>query len=236
MSLIKPGFGIATLSGKLGGTVYARNRGGLYAKAWTSPDQPDTPDQTDKRQIWTDAADHYAGLSAEQIDLWQIYARQLTASNRLGDPIQLTAQQVFWELFTNATLIGATPLDVPTQFTNRPALQGSGELVATSNGTELSRLYIIDVTAITPSEAPAKLLLYAAPITRPTIRNVNKYLRLIGAYDTSTGDIDFFDQFKDKFSIDAEPGQLAHLAIRAIDTTSMLGSTRLLRMSVVEHS
>src|SRR5438477_2164134 len=126
MALFKPGFGISALSGKNGGTIYSRNRGGQYSKAWANPMGTPTDDQTDKMEIWITMGATYNSLNRDQINLWEEYAQKLTAKNRLGDPIKLTAQQTFCECFTNASLIGETPLTEPGEATNRPAITNAG--------------------------------------------------------------------------------------------------------------
>jgi hypothetical protein len=221
--LIKPGFGISAMSGKLGGTVYARNRGGLYARSLAVPLQPDSPAQTEKWQIWQNSADAFASLNAEQLERWNTYAEQVTASNRLGDPIKLTAQQIFTELYTNASLVGDTPLVVPPACTNRPTVQSVFGLIVTASGGQVERFRINHLDAVDTSEAGVWVLISAAAIQRPTVRNVNNQFRIITTRTAPSGTMDIFDDYISRFDKLAEPGQLAHVKIRPIANACYLG-------------
>lgn len=228
MTLIKPGFGISALSGKLGGTIYSRNRGGMYAKAWASPVQPDSSDQTDKWAIWQEAADAYNSLSSENLDRWHTYAQQVTGSNRLGEPIRLTGQQVFWECFTNASLNGFTPLTVPNASTNRPAISSVFGLIVGSDGSDLNIFFVNHTEGIAPSGESTRMLISAAPCQRATVRNVNNQFRLITTAPGTGGLRNILTPYIDKFGSTAEIGWNAHVKIRVVDTGSWLGGNTIL--------
>lgn len=233
MSLIKPSFGIAAISGKVGGTVYARNRGGLYSRAWVDPTNPATPDQTDKRNTWIDSAAAFKSLTYDELNQWHTYATQIQGSNRLGIPIRLTAQQLFTECYTNASLAGLTPLTRPTQFTNRPAIK-TATFTALSDGSgTISKLIISDLTSEYLSSTVPVVLIFASPITSPTIRNVNNQFRLLAFGAADGTDIQFQDEYIAKFGHHADIGQLAHAKLRLIDSETMLGSTRYLIDAIV---
>lgn len=233
MTLIKTGFGISALSGKLGDTVYARNRGGMYARAMAIPVQPDSPDQIDKWQIWTDAADAYNSLSSEELDRWRTYATQLQGQNRLGEPISYTGQQIFWECFTNASLAGLTPITIPSAFSDRPAITETGDLVCTWNGSNIGFMFLNGMASISPSGGGNVSLFYAAPNLRPSVRNVNNQFRLIGVFGAGSGIKNYKSAYIAKFGDVAEIGWLSHLKIRVIDGQSMLGSTHVLKESII---
>lgn len=227
MTLIKTGFGISQLSGKIGDTVFSRNRGGAYAKTRSNPVQPSTGDQTDKWAIWTDSANAYKNLNAQQIQMWSEYAKGITGSNRLGEPIRLTGQQVFTECFTNASLVGYDPLLEPRQWTNRPSVSSVFGLWASSNGYKLTLLAVNHTTYESPSGWGIQQLISAAPVQRPSVRNVNNQFRLIDT-TTATGIHYITDPYIAKFTNAGLPGQIAHLRIRAVDVGNFLGSTTIL--------
>lgn len=233
MASIKTGAGISTIRGKVGDTIFSRNRGGAYSKAWAAPGTPATPDQTDKEDIWIDMGAAWAGMSYDDNELWRNYADQLTHKNRIGDPIQLTAYQVFVECYTNARLIGFTPLTVPSSTTNRPAVTGNIELTVLSNGTDLDRYRIAGISGQGGDGNGMQTLVYAAPCMRPTIRNVDTYFRLITMVDCDPSPVDILTSYTTKFGTAGTPGQLAHIRLRNIDRVSMLGSTRAIFQTLV---
>lgn len=91
MALVKYGGGIAQMSGKLGGNVYARNSGGNYVRTFTSPINPNTDRQVLVRAVlaflttrWSDT------LTEVQRTAWNLYAASVTVLNRLGESIHIS--------------------------------------------------------------------------------------------------------------------------------------------------
>lgn len=236
MSLIKPGFGIAALTGKLGGTVYARNRGGLYARAWADPMGTPTDDQTDKMDIWITMGSVWNDLNKQQVDMWAQFAKQIAHENKLGERMQLTAQQIFTECYTNAYLSGATPPTEPSNINDRPAITTVPTVTALADGTELTKYFFEGTEATLPGGGSGTIFIYTAPCLRPTIRNVNNQFRLIETTGLTDSTIDIFDPYKTKFGTLAEVGWLAHLKLRVIDNVSWLGSTRVLIDQLIANS
>lgn len=228
MALFKPGFGISALSGKIGGTIYSRNREGMYAKAWADPTNPGTPDQVEKEEIWIDMSAAYNSLTIDELDQWRTYASQLTAKNRLGETYPPQARNVFSECYTNAALIGATPLTVPTEITNRPSITYGGDVTCHTDGIDLDKFTLNDTTVLCPGSGDGGLIISSSPILRPSVRNVNNQFRMIITQLVSAGDVDMLSSYIAKFGSAAPTGHVSHLKLRLIDVTSMLGSTRLL--------
>jgi hypothetical protein len=72
MALIIPILG--ELSGKLGGNVFARNKGGSYVRGWVKPTNPKTGAQMAVRSAFSSAATAWQNLSDEQKSAWNQYA------------------------------------------------------------------------------------------------------------------------------------------------------------------
>lgn len=86
MALVKFGGGITQMSGSIGGTTFARNRFGNYARSRTKPVNPNTILQTNVRgyigllaQKWHDTL-----ISSQRI-AWSTYANAVAMKNRLGE-------------------------------------------------------------------------------------------------------------------------------------------------------
>lgn len=62
------------LSGKLGGSVYARNKGGPYVRVFTIPINPRSQGQLAVRNGWASAVTAYHALSNEQKQGWNLFA------------------------------------------------------------------------------------------------------------------------------------------------------------------
>lgn len=91
MALIKFGGGVVQMSGSIAGNTFARNRYGNYARARTKPVNPNTALQGTIRaalsalvEAWNDI------LSAAQRTAWNLYASNVSMTNKLGESIHLS--------------------------------------------------------------------------------------------------------------------------------------------------
>lgn len=236
MALIEFGFGISAISGKIGDTIYARNRGGAYAKEFAKPVQPNTGDQMDKRGDWQTIATAYASLSTDALNTWHDYAKKLTRLNRIGGTFKLTGQQIFTECYANALFAGLTPILLPSQFTDRPAINSIGFFLSTEAfGGFIARYQLATVLVTCPSGDVGTLLISAAPSQRASVRNVNNQFRLIKAAPAGIGVILLNIEYQAKFGNAMHNGWNSHVQLRLIDGISMLGSTRMLATTTVVH-
>lgn len=125
MGLIKFGGGVSAISGKIGGTVYARNRGGAYARNWAKPTNTPTAKQSANRLAFGNVSKDWAGLTSSQQDGWDALASTVSRLNRLGDAYTPTGRQVYLESANNMRVIGQTPLtDAPVSLL-QPTIDGT---------------------------------------------------------------------------------------------------------------
>ncbi|KKM24027.1 hypothetical protein LCGC14_1609210 [marine sediment metagenome] len=91
MALIKYGGGIVQMSGSIGGTTFARNRYGNYARAKTMPINPNTALQIVVRTTLAFLTNEWAQtLTAIQRTAWNLYGSSVAMKNRLGEAVFLT--------------------------------------------------------------------------------------------------------------------------------------------------
>lgn len=67
----------AELSGKLAGTVYARNKAGAYVRNFRKPTNPNTTAQQNARSMFTGGLSGWGGLSAGEKSGWSAFAGSL---------------------------------------------------------------------------------------------------------------------------------------------------------------
>lgn len=103
MALLVPGPLVSVLSGKVGGTVFARNRGGAYARSYAVPTRVTTSLAQNIKAAFTAASRAYANLSTPQIAAWDQYGAENPVSNRIGQLITLKGQS--WYVGCNSRLI-----------------------------------------------------------------------------------------------------------------------------------
>ena len=118
MALVKYGGGVAAMSGKLGGNVFAHNRNGSYCRTWKKPTNPQSSRQIVARAALATAAAAWESLTPSQRSGWNAYAGQVPVMNRLGESQYLSGFNMFLRTLCVTELIGAAQVsDAPQVFT-----------------------------------------------------------------------------------------------------------------------
>lgn len=183
MALFKSDVG--EVSGKIGGKVYARNRGGTYIRGWAKPTNPNSSSQQRARSDFGDAVAAWSGLTVLQRAAWETYAANVAMTNRLGETVYLTGQQHFVRSYAAMSVAGLTPVsDGPTTF----SLPNPGDITVTgTEGVEGSGLVVVvfDDTKAWCDEDGAALLVLQSREQAPTINYFKGPYRLC---DSIAGD------------------------------------------------
>lgn len=228
MSLIKTGGGVAAISGKTGGTVYARNKSGAYSRNWAKPVNPGTSRLTDVRSFFAGGSAAYSMLTATQIAAWAAYAATITRTNRQGDSYTPSGRQMFMEIYANMTGVAIAYLHVPSAFSNVPSITNLGAISSTVSGGHITALSLASIVDVIPGGAGALIVVEAAPLHKPSLTNVNTQFRQIYFDDDGAAPFDLLAGFTAVFGNPAVAGQTLSLRVRVIDEASGLGSTRML--------
>lgn len=102
------------VSGSVGGTTFSRNRGGMYIRARTIPTDPGTAPQLAARNALKIAVGEWTNtLTAANRTSWDIYALNTPVTSKLGDPINLSGQQMFVRSAAFALRIDPAQTTVP---------------------------------------------------------------------------------------------------------------------------
>lgn len=99
--------------GSIGGTTYARNRYGAYARNRTVPVNPRTDAQQAIRAAMATAAIVWKSLTDGERTLWNNYAAATPVTNRLGETIYLSGQAMYNKYSTFYTYQGETVPNSP---------------------------------------------------------------------------------------------------------------------------
>jgi len=96
MALVKFGGGITQMAGSIGGTTFARNRYGNYARSRTKPTNPNTARQQTIRSALAFLTERWSlTLTAAQRTAWNLYAANVTMLNRLGESVNLSGFNMY---------------------------------------------------------------------------------------------------------------------------------------------
>lgn len=187
MAKIALGGGVAAISGKSGGTVFARNKGGAYMRNFVVPTNPSTTYQEEARDRLTQYSNEWRTLTDAERESWNAWAAEHPVLDRLGAAKTLTGAQAYTKVNTNRDLAGDSTANatVPSDpaYTNN-IVNTSAPLVATVTGPSV----------LLPLGAGAAenqvLFIYATPAISAGITNATNQERFIGAVTLTSGMVD----------------------------------------------
>jgi hypothetical protein len=149
---------ISQASAKLGGTVFASNRGGNYARAKVAPVQPRTVSQQAVRANLSALSSLWKTLTAAQMAAWNAIAGTITLKDSLGASYMPSGQGLY--VGNNRNLqdagqatISAAPSLVPSFADMVPitpsAAAGAATFVVTTSlsGTPTGQTFVVRATA-----------------------------------------------------------------------------------------
>jgi len=219
MALLVPGAVVSVLSGKIGGTVFARNRGGAYARSYAIPTRVTSDTAQAIKAAFTAASRGYANLTAGQIAAWDQYGAENPVSNRIGQLITLKGQS--WYVGCNSRLLiySETPISVPPILPSPVIALADNPAVDVSDGTAT-----IDV-AVHAADASVRFLVYAARSVSAGKRYVdNLYTSIYASAKTNNGaPLSFGAELIAKLGV-LQAGVTYHFKVVILDTRTGLVS------------
>lgn len=183
MALIQSNI-LSRISGKLNGSVFARNTSGNYVRNSTKPINPRTNKQLEVRKRFTNVAAAWRSLNELQQTDWIAAATTYPYVNRIGEPITLSGQQLFNLLNNSLLQAGLEMID------DVPAFKEFPGVTLNSVGND----FLVNVADGVASTDPLTVIFYAtdaasAGINRPAPQAF-KFM-LTAAYDDVIGaDVD----------------------------------------------
>jgi hypothetical protein len=111
MKYISPLFSDAR--NKLGGSVFARNRSGVYVRAKVSPEQPRTVSQQTNRALFAELAGAWKTLSQADIAAWNSSAAATTLHDSLGHSFSPSGFQLYLSCNKNLRYLGQPTIPAP---------------------------------------------------------------------------------------------------------------------------
>jgi hypothetical protein len=182
MALIKPGAGVAQISGSIAGTTFSRNRYGAYARNRSIPVNPNTSAQQKVRSTVSLLSNMWSQtLTAAQRAAWKTYADNVEVLNRLGDSVNLTGFNMYVRSNTALVYNDFDPVDdAPTTFvlgeqdpTAAAAVSAATQNISLTFDTEMAWV----------AEDNAHLLLYASTGQNATINHYAGSFAIAGTVD-----------------------------------------------------
>lgn len=102
MAIFTPGVAVGQISGRVGGSVFSHNRGGMYIRNGSIPSISQTQKAMNYKGYLAYASQLYANLTDAQAAAWREYAANHPVTNRIGRSHTLTGGN--WFVACNARL------------------------------------------------------------------------------------------------------------------------------------
>lgn len=234
MALIKFGNGVAGISGKIAGTVFARNRAGAYARNWAKPISAPTSRQSLRRVIFGGTASDWSELTEPIRDTWNGLARTTERLNRIGEAYTPNGRQIFMEVQQNMKLSGLTPFTSAPPSTDKPALPVN---VTAQAAQEDGLLETLQFSFGTAPDADLRFIVFATPPTPQSAARSNwntVYRRIGDSYPVVASSFSYLANYIALFGDNVAPDSIINWKLSAIRVTTgqvtdeLLGSTLIL--------
>lgn len=194
MALIKMTAIVDAISGKIQGTVFARNKGGAYARGRGVVTNPRTPEQMRVRSIFATVSSSWRNLTGVQISDWNELADETTYQNRLGDSRNYTGKALYQKVNQNRLLMGLSLLSAAPDFTELiGVMTASGSF--SLDGDDLSIAFSADLVAELTATPSAGFVLSSTPpmsVGQKYVKNrIRELVTKIGLTGDTVTEIDF---------------------------------------------
>jgi hypothetical protein len=183
MAKVQFGSGVAAISGRVAGTVFARNRGGAYMRRFSVPVNKRTTAQQAVRQRFAESSGQWMLLPAGMRAAWESWASTHPVRDRFGASLILTGHQAFCAVANNAALAGEpgaydSPPPAPTF--KQPVMEGMGSINA-------SPVVVTSWTTGTTFLAGDIIVIWASPPVSPGVRFTFDKLKLVAVIQMPYG-------------------------------------------------
>lgn len=202
-------------SGKIGGHVASKNRGGSYLRTKTTPSNPQTAKQQEARGLLASLSSQWKTLTEEQRLSWDNAVSQFASSDIFGDMRNPSGINLFVKL--NANLVN----------TNRDVLLAAPSKIETISA--LLDYATGDVSAMTleagfsDSALDGEVVLVSATAAQSQgVKFVKNKLRVIGYFTVAGGVIDIYADYVAKFGVPTVGANIV-ISARHITTTGQAG-------------
>ena len=186
MAKVQFGGGISAMSGKLAGNVFARNKGGAYARNWVKPTNPSTVAQQNQRNTLSLKSAAWRTLTDSQRDSWKSWADDNPVLDRLGASIVLTGAQGYTKININRD--NAT--DAATQSTTPSAPTFTANIVDTTSSLTMDiAASDFDVPLGAGAAENDIMFMFASKPVSAGVTNTNSQLRLVSVVTLSAAQI-----------------------------------------------
>ena len=226
MAKVKLGPMAGQVSGSIGGTVFAHNRGGTYIRARSMVDKHHGIKSREAHAVLAAYSAVWSRIGDDHRSAWTEWARQNPVTDRLGESRPLDGHQAYVSLSCRLGRLGVMAPETP------PTIMAPEPLKTLSLAAVHAGAITITFTAALASSA-LSLWVQAALVNSSGVAYIKNYLSYMANY---AGPIAGSKVITTQFAALCGPvsaGQYAHVWIQVIDPTNGLISQPLRAVALV---
>lgn len=220
MALFKPGVAISQASGRVGGTIFSHNRGGMYMRNGTKPKVVTSAEAQLQKSIVSISSRAWGALLSKERAAWKTWSYENPVTNRLGESRILSGAQCFNQINTRLLRADAPAITLPP-------IGGPPIAVATfSAAADASAHTILLTFSDTPVPADTAYWVWGCVVNSEAVQYYQNRLVLVAqlAAATATG-ADIGATWEARFG-QLQENQVLKLEIQALDLLTGLVSGR----------
>lgn len=209
MAKIKFGMMMTDASGKLGGQVFSKNRGGSYVRTKVTPTNPQSTAQMSVRGVFASISSRWSSLTEAQRESFNGFVSAYARTDIFGDLRNPSGKSLFQRLNQNLELSGQAQIDVCTSPSEVPFANLESATGAVTGAT-FAVDYAGDLTG-------SKVVVWATPQMSQGTKFVKNQLRqLLVVAGANASSIVIYAAYVAKFGI-PEAGANITIGVRVIN-------------------
>lgn len=210
MAKIKFGMMMTDASGKLGGQVFSKNRGGSYVRTKTTPSNPQTSAQMAIRGMFAGISSGWSTLTEASRQSFNGFVASYATTDIFGDIRNPSGKALYQKLNQNMAITGQSAI---TQCISPQEVPFAGVVSASADVSNTSMEVVLSGNTL-----GSKLIIFATPSLSQGTTFVKNKFRQIAVVDGITGGpVEFYLDYVAKFGTFVG-GANIHIAVRVVNT------------------
>jgi hypothetical protein len=224
MAKIKFGMMMTDASGKLGGQVFSKNRGGSYVRTKTTPSNPQTTAQMSVRGIFASISSRWSTLSEANRLSFNNFVADYAKTDIFGDLRNPSGKALFQRLNQNLSISEQLPITTCVS----PEAVPFANLVSAS-GSVGDGEFIVETGGVTTGST----LVYWAtpPLSQGTTFVKNKLRQLVVVAGGIPSGTDIIASYEEKFGSIAV-GQNIYVGVKVINSNGQASPLEVVKASI----
>ena len=224
MAKIKFGMMMTDASGKLGGQVFSKNRGGSYVRTKVTPTNPQTSAQSTIRGIFASISSRWSSLTDAQRNTFNGFVQAYARTDIFGDLRNPSGKSLFQRLNQNLEISGQLQIDVCTSPSEVPFAN-----LVSATGSVVGASFLVDYAG---DLVGAKVVVWATPQLSQGTKFVKNQLRqLIVADGANAGTVDIQSAYAAKFGLPVA-GANIYVGVKVINANGQASPLEVVKASV----